>query len=92
MTTTNLLDIASYLTQVLEDSNGNAYLYGLRRIGEEGEADWQYHHGDALGSVRQLTDATGAVTLAKTPPKTRGGSTDPTATCSEAWEMWMVRQ
>jgi YD repeat-containing protein len=64
-TTTYLLDIASGLTQVLADGSGNTYIYGLGRIGEEGAAGWQYHHGDALGSVRQLTDLNGAVTLAK---------------------------
>jgi aldehyde:ferredoxin oxidoreductase len=42
-----------------------AYLYGLGRLGEEGAAGWQYHHGDALGSVRQLTDGNGSITLSK---------------------------
>jgi hypothetical protein len=64
MTTINLLDIASYLTQVLADGD-STYLYGLGRIGGEGTAGWQYHLGDALGSVRQLTDPSGAVTFAK---------------------------
>jgi hypothetical protein len=78
-TTTYLLDIASYLTQVLADGE-STYLYGLGRIGEEGAGGWQYHHGDALGSVRQLTDPSGAATLAKTPPIPRGRSTDLTVT------------
>src|SRR3990172_12136794 len=50
------LDIAGGLTQVLSDS-ANAYLYGNGRIGEEQPGGWQYHLGDALGSVRQLVDA-----------------------------------
>jgi RHS repeat-associated protein len=50
---------------VLADGDGNAYLYGLGRLGEEGAAGWQYHHGDALGSVRQLTDGNGSITLSK---------------------------
>jgi RHS repeat-associated protein len=64
-TTTYTLDLASGLTQVLADSAGNAYLYGLGRIGEEQAGGWQYHLGDALGSVRQLADANGDATLAK---------------------------
>jgi hypothetical protein len=51
-------------TQVLADGE-STYLYGLGRIGEEGVAGCQYHHGDALGSVRQLTDPGGAISLAK---------------------------
>ncbi|MFZ2098579.1 MAG: polymorphic toxin type 44 domain-containing protein [Anaerolineales bacterium] len=58
------LDLAGGLTQVL--SNGtNQYLYGDGRIGEEKFTDWQYYLSDGLGSVRQLTDNTGAVTMAK---------------------------
>ena len=50
------LDLAAGLTQVLADGT-NAYLYGLARLGEEQPGGWQYHLGDALGSVRQLADA-----------------------------------
>jgi RHS repeat-associated protein len=64
-TTTYTLDLASGLTQVLADSAGNTYLYGLGRIGEEQAGGWQVHLGDALGSVRQLADASGSATLAK---------------------------
>ena len=39
--------------------------YGLGRIGEEQGGGWQYHLTDALGSVRQLADASGSITLAK---------------------------
>ncbi|MBU1659866.1 MAG: hypothetical protein KKD28_00145 [Chloroflexi bacterium] len=63
-TTTYTLDTAIGLTQVLFDGE-NAYLYGLGRIGEQGSGGWTYHHGDALGSVRQLTDESGVVTLVK---------------------------
>jgi len=58
------LDLNTSLTQVLADST-NVYLYGLSRIGEQQSSGWAYHHGDALGSVRQLSDPTGAVTLAQ---------------------------
>jgi RHS repeat-associated protein len=58
------LDLAAGLTQVLDDET-NAYLYGVGRIGEEQPDGWQYYLGDALGSVRQLTDEAGEITLAK---------------------------
>ena len=41
-----------------------SYLYGLGRIGEQG-AEWAYHLPDALGSVRQMADATGVVNYAQ---------------------------
>ncbi|HKZ55888.1 MAG TPA: hypothetical protein VJ123_10435 [Anaerolineales bacterium] len=49
------LDLNTGLTQVLSDG-ANAYLYGIGRIGEEQPGGWQYHRGDALGSLRQLID------------------------------------
>lgn len=52
------------LTQVLSDGS-NAYLYGNGRIGELQPSEFAYHLGDALGSVRQLTDSSGGVTLAR---------------------------
>jgi len=58
------LDLAAALTQLLDDGT-NTYLYGRARIGEEQPEGWQYHLGDALGSVRELTDSTGAVGLAQ---------------------------
>jgi RHS repeat-associated protein len=65
ITTTNyILDLAGGLTQVLDDGT-NTYLYGMGRIGEQQPGGWQYHLGDALGSVRQLTNAAGDVLLAK---------------------------
>jgi RHS repeat-associated protein len=67
-TTNYTLDFHVGLTQVLEDDT-NTYLYGRGRIGEEqpvsGAAGFVLHLGDALGSVRQVVDGTGEVTLAK---------------------------
>ena len=63
-TTNYTLDIAAGLTQVLSDGT-STYLYGRGRIGEEQPGGWQYPLGDALGSVRQLTDSDGYVMLVK---------------------------
>ena len=63
-TTFYSLDPAAGLTQVLDDGE-NTYLYGLVRIGEEQPGGWVFHHGDALGSVRQLTDGNRVVTLVR---------------------------
>jgi YD repeat-containing protein len=65
--TTYTLDIAAGLPQVLVEHSGqNAtrYLHGLDLIGEQGAA-WAYHLNDGLGSVRQLVDGSGQVTLAQ---------------------------
>ncbi len=51
------------LTQVLSDGT-NTYLYGNGRISQHA-TQTEYFLGDALGSVRQLADAAGAVTLTK---------------------------
>ena len=61
---TYTLDLYGGLTQVLEDGS-NGYLYGLGRIGEVQPAGWAYHLADGLGSVRQLADASGEVTMAQ---------------------------
>ncbi len=58
------LDLNNSLTQVLADGNAT-YLYGLGRIGAYALDDWQYTLSDALGSVRQTTDALNAVTMAR---------------------------
>ncbi|MEW5938462.1 MAG: RHS repeat-associated core domain-containing protein [Chloroflexota bacterium] len=58
-----LLDLNSGLTQVLTD-NSHTYIYGLGRIAQIGEKT-EYFLGDALGSVRQLTDSDGVITLTK---------------------------
>jgi YD repeat-containing protein len=64
VTTNYVLDLNAGLTQVLADGT-NTYLYGNGRIGELQPAGFAYHLGDALGSVRQLTNAGGGVTLAR---------------------------
>jgi RHS repeat-associated protein len=63
-TTDYILDLNAGLVQVLDDGT-NTYLYGNGRIGELQPGGFAYHMGDALGSVRQLADASGDVTLAK---------------------------
>jgi RHS repeat-associated protein len=62
VTTTYSLDLAAGLTQVLSDGT-DTYLYGLGRIGGDGSGGWGHHLGDALGSLRQLVDGSGAITL-----------------------------
>jgi RHS repeat-associated protein len=64
VTTTYTLDLNAGLTQVLADGT-NTYLYGNGRIAQFAGATPSYFLGDHLGSVRQLTNASGAVTLAK---------------------------
>jgi len=64
VTTNYALDLNAGLTQVLADGT-NTYLYGNGRVGELQPAGFVYHLGNALGSVRQLTDASGGVTLAR---------------------------
>jgi RHS repeat-associated protein len=61
-TTTYTLDLNAGLTQVLSDGT-NTYLYGNGRIAQENTAT-DYYLSDALGSVRQMTDGSGAVTYA----------------------------
>ncbi len=64
VTTNYTLDLASGLTHVLDDGT-NTYLYGRGRISEEQTGGFIVHLGDALGSVRQVVDDTGEITLAK---------------------------
>lgn len=59
------LDLNAGLTQVLSDGT-NTYLYGLGRIAEYQGSVSEYYLGDALGSVRQLTDSQGEIRLATT--------------------------
>ncbi len=47
------------------DPSGSIYLYGLGRIAQETPTQREYFLGDALGSVRQLVDASGQVQLAR---------------------------
>ncbi|MCG2785192.1 MAG: hypothetical protein L6461_08820 [Anaerolineae bacterium] len=75
VTTTFSMDLASGLTQALSDGESD-YLYAYGRIAQYPSGtmspitqspnhQMEYFLGDALGSVRQLTDSTGALTLAK---------------------------
>lgn len=58
------LDLNTGLTQVLSDGT-NTYLYDLGRLAERAGGINEFHLGDALGSVRQLTNNYGEVVLAK---------------------------
>ena len=64
VTTNYVLDIASPLTQVLQDGT-NTYVYGVDRIAQISGTTPEYFLTDSLGSVRQLADSTGAVILTK---------------------------
>jgi RHS repeat-associated protein len=61
VTTNYTLDLNTGLTQVLTDGE-NTYLYGISRLAQNA-TDKEYFLSDALGSVRQLSDPTGAITL-----------------------------
>jgi len=58
------MDLNTGLTQALSDET-NTYLYGNGRIGQFTGVDSAYFLGDALGSVRQLVDGSGAVSMSK---------------------------
>lgn len=62
-TTTFTMDLNMGLTQALSDGT-NTYIYGNGRIAQV-NTDTEYFLGDALGSVRQLTNNTGAITYAR---------------------------
>ena len=59
-----VMDLNGGLSQVLDDGT-NTYTYGLGRLSQINGSGAEYFLEDALGSVRQLADATGAITLAK---------------------------
>jgi RHS repeat-associated protein len=61
-TTTFTMDLNMGLTQVLNDGTNN-YIYGNGRIAQV-NTDTEYFLGDALGSVRQLANESGAITYA----------------------------
>jgi RHS repeat-associated protein len=63
-TTNYTLDLNNWLTQVLADGT-NTYLYGTARIAQYDAGGAEYFLADALGSVRQLADSTGAVGMAR---------------------------
>lgn len=56
------LDLNNWLTQVLADGT-NTYLYGSGRLAQYDANGGEYFLGDALDSVRQLSDATGTIIL-----------------------------
>jgi RHS repeat-associated protein len=65
--TTVVQDLAGGLPQVLVESTGavtTEYVYGHDLLAEEDTA-WAWHPNDGLGSVRQLADGDGDVTLAQ---------------------------
>jgi len=64
VTTNYVLDSASPLTQVLQDGT-NTYIYGTDRIAQINGSVPEYFLTDGLGSVRQLVDSAGNITLAK---------------------------
>jgi len=64
LSTNYTLDLNMGLTQVLSDGT-NTYYYGADRIAQKHGADMDYFLGDALDSVRQLTDANGLVISGK---------------------------
>jgi RHS repeat-associated protein len=63
-TTTFTMDLNTGLTQALSDGT-NTYIYGLDRIAQTQGGVTEYFLGDALGSVRQMTNTTGAITYAR---------------------------
>jgi RHS repeat-associated protein len=62
--TSYTLDVNAGLTQVLGDGT-YTYLYGVNRVSQTAGSLSEYSLGDALGSVRQLVDGSGQVTLAQ---------------------------
>lgn len=61
---TYTLDLNAGLTQILDDGE-KSYTYGIGRVSQQQGTTAKYFLSDALGSVRQLADANGEVTLAK---------------------------
>jgi len=69
VTTNYVIDPASSLTNVLSETTSGVttqYLYGLELVGQKSGATTSYFEYDGLGSVRQLTDGTGAIQLTQT--------------------------
>ena len=64
VTTTFTMDLNTGLTQALSDG-ANTYIYGNGRIAQVNSSGTEYFLGDALGSVRQLTNASGVITNTK---------------------------
>jgi len=67
--TTYVIDPASSLTNVLSETTSGVttnYIYGLDLVGQKSGSTARYFEYDGLGSVRQLTDSTGAIQLTQT--------------------------
>jgi YD repeat-containing protein len=60
--TVYVLDQAAGLVQVLSDGS-YTYLYGNDRIAQQSTSETEYFLTDELGSVRQLTNSEGEITL-----------------------------
>ena len=58
------LDLNAGLTQVLSDGT-NTFLYGSKQFYQQAGGGKGYFLDDALGSVRQLADGSGLVTLSE---------------------------
>ena len=59
-----VVDLNGGLSQVLSDGT-NMYTYGLNRTSQVAGSEAEYFLSDALGSVRQVTDESGDVALAR---------------------------
>jgi RHS repeat-associated protein len=64
VTTNYTLDLNTGLTQVLADGS-NTYLYGRSRIAQVNAGTPEHFLGDALGSVRQVTDPAAEAVLSR---------------------------
>jgi hypothetical protein len=62
--TTFTMDLNAGLTQALSDGT-NTYVYGVGRIAQVAGTGTEYFLGDALGSVRQMMNASGSITYAR---------------------------
>jgi RHS repeat-associated protein len=58
------MDLNAGLTQALSDGT-NTYIYGVDRIAQAQGGTTEYFLGDALGSVRQMTNANAEITYAR---------------------------
>jgi len=63
-TTTFSLDLLAENPVVLGDGT-QSYFYGLGRIGGQGAGGWTYDLADALGTARQIVDASGELQLTR---------------------------
>lgn len=61
-TVTYAWDLNGSLPNILKDSTGNAYVYGLDLISKTSGANTEYYLGDGLGSTTGVADGSGTVT------------------------------